>query len=147
MNYKKLSTAINIAIFAIILMLVTLSLTNQVFLAVVEGRSMEPLLQTGDIVIVHRVSISDLKLNDIVVYEKNDGSLIIHRIISIRNSSNYIIIITKGDNNMFPDPPITANQVIGKVLSIGGAVIKIPVLGYLSLGIRYILGNIPNIPK
>ncbi len=146
MNYK-LSTVVNIAVFAIILTLIVLSLTNQIFLAVVEGRSMEPLLQTGDIVVVHRVNTNDLKLNDIVVYEKNDGSLVIHRIICIRNSSNYVIIITKGDNNMFPDPPITANQVIGKVLGIDGVVIKIPVLGYLSLGIRCILGSIPNIPK
>ncbi|MCD6428184.1 MAG: signal peptidase I [Desulfurococcales archaeon] len=146
MNYK-LSAVANIVVFAAILTLIVLSLTNQVFLAVVEGRSMEPLLQTGDIVIVHRVSVSDLKLNDIVVYEKNDGSLVIHRIICIRNSSNYVIIITKGDNNMFPDPPITANQVIGKVLGIDGVIIKIPVLGYLSLSIRSVLGSILNIPK
>ncbi len=139
---SKLSTVINIVIFAAVLTLIALSLTNQVFLAVVEGRSMEPLLQTGDIVIVYKVSASDLRLNDIVVYEKSDGSLVIHRIVSIRNSSNYVIIIAKGDNNMFPDPPIIANQVIGKVLDVNGVAIKIPILGYLSLGIRCMLGNI-----
>ncbi len=146
MNYKKLAVYSNIVIFVSILVLIVLTLTNQVFLAVVEGRSMEPLLQTGDIVIVHKVKINDLSLNDIIVYEKNDGSLVIHRVIGIRNKSDYIIIVTKGDNNVFPDPPIRADQVIGRVLKVNGLIIKIPVLGYLSLSIKYVLSKIPNVP-
>jgi len=145
MNYKKITIYGNILVLLIILMLLVLTLTNQVFLAVVEGRSMEPLLQTGDIVIVHRVGVRDLDLNDIIVYEKYDGSLVIHRIVSIYNKSKHIIIVTKGDNNVFPDPPISPDQVIGRVLEVDGLVIKVPVAGYLSLIIKYVFSRVPHI--
>jgi len=141
MKSRKLSTLFNIIALITALSIIFLSLNNYVFLAVVEGQSMEPLLQTGDIVIVYKVDEGDLRLGDIVVYKKSDGSLIIHRIIDIYETSSAIVIITKGDNNAFPDPPITADQVIGKVLSINGYVVKIPMLGYLSLIIRRVFSS------
>lgn len=113
--------------------LVALTALGYVTLAVVEGTSMEPTLQTGDVVIVvRRVKLSDLSVGDIVVYRRG-SSLIIHRVVSLGPSD----VVTKGDNNWAPDPPVPYEAIVGRVLSVGGSTFRIPLVGYLTLLIRY----------
>lgn len=118
---------------AVLLILIILSLLGYITLAVVEGNSMEPALQTGDVVIViKRISIRDISVGDVVVYRRG-GALIIHRVVAVSDG----ILITKGDNNPLVDPPVSFENVIGKVLEIGNNVFKIPLIGYLTLLVRY----------
>ncbi len=103
-------------------------------LAVVEGYSMSPILRNGDLVISYKPPPEDIKEGDIVIYKSITGTLVIHRVIKVIKDSGKYYYITKGDNNMFPDPGrIPYSRVEGKVLAIGGSVFKIPYLGYLSL--------------
>lgn len=94
------------------------------------SNSMSELIVRGDVVIVEKLEqnqIKNLKVNDIIEYRLNN-SLIIHRIISIKNDGNKIYFITKGDNNKLPDSKIVKDdQVLGIVR------IKIPKLGYPSV--------------
>ncbi|HDN75720.1 MAG TPA: signal peptidase I [Acidilobales archaeon] len=136
---KYLSTIIDITIFLLFLTSLALILTGNLMLAVVEGTSMEPLLQTGDIVIVTKVNIKDIKPGDVIVYEKYRGTYVIHRVMEVKVSNGRVIIITKGDNNSYYDPPITSEKIIGKVLAIGDAIVKIPALGFISLWFKSIL--------
>ncbi|MGC9148327.1 MAG: signal peptidase I [Sulfolobales archaeon] len=117
-------------------------LSNTHFLAVVEGRSMEPTLNTGDIVFM--IPISDpreINVGDVIVFKRPNGELIIHRVIEIKIYKDSYYYVTKGDNNPIPDPPnnpgepgISFRSVIGKVLSLGkGVVIKIPYVGIIPL--------------
>ncbi len=66
---------------------------------IVSGRSMEPALKVGDLVLCVR---SSFKVDDIVVWCVGPTYCVIHRVIEVTGNS----VVTKGDNNPAPDPPI-----------------------------------------
>jgi len=110
-------------------------------LGVVEGPSMEPLFQTGDLVII--VKSNNINVGDIIVFKKKIGNgYIIHRVISVNNFNGTSYYVTKGDSNPLPDYQefevlgIPQGRVVGKVLEINGIPMKIPMIGYLSLILR-----------
>ncbi|MEM4572576.1 MAG: signal peptidase I [Zestosphaera sp.] len=125
----RLSQVVDITIALAFIAVLTLILTGTLTLAVVEGKSMEPLLWTGDVVVVYKSS--EIRVGDVVIYESR-GSYIIHRVIEVRSNCYRI----KGDNNPIPDGCIPKELIAGKVLSIGNSVIKIPGVGYLTLLMR-----------
>lgn len=128
---------IDTVIFILVISFLALNLLGIVTLAVVEGKSMEPTLQTGDLVLVVKVSPENIRVGDVIVYKKPDGTFIIHRVIKIKNVDNQFYYVTQGDNNPIPDGPgIPYGNVIGKVVSVGNAPIKVPAIGYLSLMFR-----------
>lgn len=144
MMRRILHLSINILITIILVTILLTNILGLIVLGVVEGSSMEPLLQTGDVVIIittrHGMSID---LGDIIVFTRADGrGLVIHRVIKIVNAGNSTYYITKGDNNMLPDyqefegPGIPRERVLGKVLEIFDVPFKIPLIGYLSIIVR-----------
>ena len=136
-KFGVISLVVNLTLLILAIILLILIGTGYLILAVVEGNSMEPLLQTGDVVIV--VKSSKIDVGDVIVYRKYDGVLIIHRVIKFINLNGRTFIVTKGDNNLFADPPISKYQVIGKVLTINDMIVKIPSIGLISLWIKSII--------
>lgn len=96
---------------------IKIALGTDVPLAIVEGNSMLPTFHDGDIILVIGVKPSDLHVSDIIIYKLN-GKLIVHRIIDIEIRNGKYIFITKGDNNFNPDPPVSEDQVVGRVVGI-----------------------------
>jgi signal peptidase I len=99
----------------------------------VASTSMLPKLHPGDLVFAQRAD--NLSIGEIVIYKANCQYLpdkdIIHRIKAFENGK----IITKGDNNIYPDPcPVDYSQVQGKV------VFGVPLLGWPRLILNYLLG-------
>jgi signal peptidase len=88
-------------------------------LSVVCSGSMNPLLLVDDLVIIRESE--DIKVGDVVVYEK-DGDEIIHRVIKADGDT----LTTKGDANTVEDDPIEISAVKGKLVTIfpyiGGAI-------------------------
>jgi len=75
---------------------------GQVTLAVVNGRSMYPLLHSGDIVII--LPFKDIKLGDVIIFKNDADELVIHRVIAILECDNGSkLYVTKGDNNPLND--------------------------------------------
>ncbi|MHB1594981.1 MAG: signal peptidase I [Streptosporangiaceae bacterium] len=83
--------------------------------AVVSGRwqirpvlsgSMSPTLPVGGVVVTERVPLTDLGVGTIAVFHPPFQPTItyVHRIISIRHSHGRLLIRTKGDANIYPDP-------------------------------------------
>jgi|Deesub1362B_J571_1020462.scaffolds.fasta_scaffold23399_2 signal peptidase len=136
MKKENITIAVDIAIFSFIIVFMLLNISGITLLAVVEGRSMEPLLQTGDLVLVIRSGADGITVGDVIVYRKSDGSFIIHRVVQIKKNGNMVYFVTKGDNNRFEDPPIPEESVIGKVAGVNHMVFKIPLLGYISLAFK-----------
>lgn len=130
---------LDIALSTTLIAILVLIHAGELVLAVVEGTSMEPLLQTGDVVFVVKVNPQDLKPGDVIVYVKRGGVYVIHRVLEVRRNTNPPMIVTKGDNNLFADPPIRADQVVGKVVGLNGYILKLPLVGYTSLAIRSLL--------
>ena len=97
-------------------------------LRAVSSNSMKPTFERGDLIFIKGVdSLSEIKIHDIIVYQDMSGKPIVHRVVNISQDNK---ITTKGDANSNNDPPITFEQVKGKVL------FWIPKLGYLSLWIQ-----------
>jgi len=88
----------------------------------VDGYSMLPTLEGGDLVVIQGVPISDVHVGDVIVYNNlcsSGGESVVHRVMMIVNTG----LITKGDNNPQNDQasnialsPITQNCLEGKVV-------------------------------
>lgn len=121
-------------------------ISDQTVVMVVKGASMLPYLKEGNRVWLQLVKENQLEAGDLVAFEFNQV-IFTHRV--IKKGSN--LLLTKGDNSIFPDPPITIDQVLGKVIAFerDGKVCPIEeksviinrVLGYAHYGIG-LLGQV-----
>lgn len=76
---------------------------------IVNGNSMQPLYQQGDLVVVHRAD--EYQVGDIVTYRNPDIGPVIHRIIGQQGDQ----FILKGDHNTWTDSFLPASaDIIGK---------------------------------
>ncbi len=99
---------------------------------VVSSGSMIPNLEIFDVIVVQgHVNFDQLKVGDIIVFNRPDGhdKVIVHRVAEILNKDP-LVIRTKGDANPGSIPgtdfPITKNDYIGKVVYV------IPQIGYVT---------------
>ncbi len=125
----RLGRVLDALMTSLLLTMLLLTLTGSLTFAVVEGRSMEPLLWTGDVVMIYKSD--DIRVGDVVIYAGFRG-YIIHRVIEARDNC-YVI---KGDSNPAPDGCIPKELILGKAVSLRGSVVKIPGIGYLTLLLR-----------
>lgn len=130
-------------------------------IAVVSGRSMEPTLHTGDIVLFVSTSVDELEEGDVVIYrDYRTGNLVIHRIIFKYETESRTCFVIQGDNNPVPDvgdsslcPPIHGASdgllyvhgipqewIKGEVVRVYGYVLKIPYVGVIALIARGLVG-------
>lgn len=90
----------------------------------VDGTSMLPTLEGGDLVVIQNVPIGDVHIGDIIVYNNlcsTSGLSVVHRVVGVASTGG---LITKGDNNPEPDQyldeiavsPITQQCLEGKVV-------------------------------
>lgn len=81
-----------------------------------QGGSMYPTLQDGDIAIVELCNTEELKPGDIIVFN-NSRNFVAHRLITIKKTGDSKIFTTKGDNNLNPDKCIKAEDIKGIIRS------------------------------
>ena len=78
--------------------------------APIAGTSMMPLLKEGrDRVELEPCSQERLKKGDVVLYKKNDGTLVLHRIIKTENGEFFTVL---GDHQFNNDEWVNNNQII-----------------------------------
>lgn len=107
------------------------------------SHSMDPTFTRGDMLILKGVDPKEIEIGDIVVYDRPGSKYpIVHRVIERKEYAGKVYIITKGDNNYYPDTGwvripgsnpeywIPAEAVRGKVIAI------VPKLGYPSILFR-----------
>lgn len=80
------------------------------------GFSMFPALKGGEFAIVEKCDAGKLKPGDIIVFRKQQ-KLIAHRLLKISSVKGIRLFIARGDNNLFYDQPVSADEIIGKVVS------------------------------
>ena len=78
---------------------------------------MYPTLRTGDVVDVDPTEKETLETGDIVVFQK-ERELICHRLVEIHESVSPQPLLTQGDATTHPDPPLSQQEILGKVISI-----------------------------
>ena len=78
--------------------------------APITGTSMLPLLKEGrDLVELEACSQERLKKGDVVLYKKNDGTLVLHRIIKTENGEFFTVL---GDHQFNDAERVNPNQII-----------------------------------
>lgn len=109
----KLKRSYLLYLFLLLLLLLILGrlVSFPASLSIVSGDSMLPALRSGDLVL--GVS-SDYKVGDVVIWYATFMHGTIHRVVNV--TSDYVV--TKGDNNPLPDPPIPKSFVKYKVVLI-----------------------------
>jgi len=106
--------------------------------SVIYSGSMKPTMDIGDIAIVSDIDLTDIKIGDIIQYEKENMSIpIIHRVEDIQEEDGNKYFITKGDANKIPDiEPVPGRNIRGKVI------FNIPKIGWISIFIRDLIQKI-----
>lgn len=96
-------------------------------ITIVNGKSMEPVYETNDVVLTLRQS--SYGMGDVVSYEvpagqDGAGGRVIHRIIAVDDSGEKPVFTTQGDNNPSVDPwEFSTSDVVGK------ATLRVPRIG------------------
>jgi len=91
-----------VALGVILLLTVGRLLWFPVALLLVSGNSMLPTYRTGDLVLGVAAYLAGYRVGDIVVWYTTYTYGVIHRVFNISDS----YVITKGDSNPIPDPPV-----------------------------------------
>lgn len=91
--------------------------SGKVFQFTVSTLSMLPLIKPGDKIMVRKGPLDALECGDIVVFEKY-GELCTHRLLYKKTSDSKIELITKGDNSLVIDLPVSKEELLGKVTGI-----------------------------
>jgi signal peptidase len=100
----------------------------------ITGRSMMPLLREGDVVLVIH-SKDNTRLGDVVVFCQK-GRLVAHRVLRIARDGAEDILVTKGDSVRRFDAPVSAKDILGRVVSIqrGERRIRLDTPGWRAIG-------------
>ncbi|USK35858.1 signal peptidase I [Bacillus sp. F19] len=91
------------------------------------SNSMQPHLQSGDLVLIKRVEFKDIEVNDVITFKESDTKFITHRVIDEKEQNGQAGFVTKGDNNNVED-----SMIVMKDHLVGKQVASIPKLGYVS---------------
>jgi signal peptidase I, archaeal type len=105
-------------IIAAVVVVAALHIALGLDVVVVDGNSMLPTLQTGDLVLIVKENPTTISVGDVIVYKYTgpfygvylSNVYIIHRVVYIYYNNEVLCFVTKGDNNPLPDPgsPSTA---------------------------------------
>lgn len=107
-------------------------------LVVVTSESMVPTIHVGDLLVLQGRTEEGLQVGDIIVYVDDwNPNPIVHRIVEIEDIEGTLHYYTKGDANAQRDPGSrTIDEVVGEVVLI------IPWIGYVSLWLKELPGQI-----
>jgi signal peptidase I len=85
----------------------------------VSGKSMCPLISQGDFIRIERCAPEVLRMGDIITF-KRAGTYYTHRLLRTVKRGSVARLMTKGDNEVNVDPPVSPDQVLGRVAVIQG---------------------------
>lgn len=88
----------------------------------VTGTSMVPSILPGDFVTIQRASPKEISVGEVVLYLRN-RQLIIHRVVDQQIAASgeraaESRLITRGDRVLRNDPPVSSQELLGRVVSI-----------------------------
>ena len=89
-------------------------LPDEPFSMVVEGHCMEPVIESGDRVLIERRS--RYAPGDVVVFLSTDDRFLVHRVLGARRRDGQWQIITGADDSEGYDDPVRLDRVVGAVI-------------------------------
>jgi signal peptidase I len=82
------------------------------------GRSMAPLIRSGEAITIRAVAPSDLRAGDVALFVSSTGGMIAHRVLAVRIVGHWAGLYTKGDAAARPDPLVPLSNLMGRVTRI-----------------------------
>ena len=79
---------------------------------------MTPLICHKDRVTAERTAVEDIRLGDIVLYQVSRDQLAVHRIIHKTLCDHQATLLTKADNLLFAEPPISTDRILARVIAV-----------------------------
>ena len=148
---KTVGLLLFIVVVSIVIFLPLYARTEAYPLAIVNGNSMYPNLQNGDLVFYRATNTADIPNGTIIVFVQGgtgdpvlDGlvrPVLIHRVVGeVIQSDGTVCYETKGDNNEVKDPSLTESDQV-----LGVATLTIPKVGLLVLFLQSPQGLIATI--
>ncbi|MEW6323777.1 MAG: signal peptidase I [Nitrospirota bacterium] len=113
----------------------------------VEGRSMSPVLRSGDAVMIRCCTADAVKPGDVITVADPAG-LCTHRLIMITHEGGKRLLWTKGDACAHWDDPIDSEALLGKGVAMlrGGRHLSLEkgwrALNFVMLGVSMVLGGL-----
>ncbi|OGX39985.1 MAG: hypothetical protein A2984_00545 [Omnitrophica WOR_2 bacterium RIFCSPLOWO2_01_FULL_41_12] len=104
---------------------------------------MKPFLLNDDQIIIHKVAAKDLTSGDVVVYQGGNCFYVhrfLYKYLSKVNGNSAYMLITKGDNLIYPDSPFPEEKLIGKAVIIRRKNNEVCLEGFFWRKVNYILG-------
>lgn len=90
--------------------------------------SMEPVLRRGDLVLYCN---TDFSVGDVVIYCRTPSHCVVHRVVGFGEEKRNVVI-TKGDANQVPDPPIDRSAVRGRLVAVVPREVWVPLVALLT---------------
>ena len=86
------------------------------------GTSMVPSILPGDLVLIQRADLHEISTGEVVLFLQ-EGRLFVHRVVARKEAApadrpEEPCLITRGDRLRHEDPPVTAPELLGRVVSI-----------------------------
>jgi len=102
----------------------------------VYGTSMLPWVRSGDVAMIHNVSLDTVRCGDVVLFRRGDR-LYVHRIVEKRGWRGGARFLAKGDANPHADGVIGQEEILGRVVNLyrGTRLIDLDSPGQLMLGL------------
>jgi len=79
---------------------------------------MYPFIRAGNICRFAPVSIQHARFGDVLLFVSNSGRLVVHRYYGTLSNNGNTKYVFKGDANLHTDDPVSATQVLGKLMTI-----------------------------
>lgn len=100
---------------------------------VVLSGSMEPTMSPGDVIFVDAVGVGAIAEGDVINFKRgSDERATTHRVIEVVQRDGEPAFRTQGDSNDAPDQGVvTGDELQGRLLSVAGVPLVIPLIGYV----------------
>ncbi|MFQ5576315.1 MAG: S24/S26 family peptidase [Anaerolineae bacterium] len=82
----------------------------------IAGRSMHPFIQAGDQILIARTQFA-ARRGDVIAFWLGKR-LVAHRVMRVRRGPDGVTYTTKGDNVLYLDTPVSAAEVLGRVVAV-----------------------------
>lgn len=83
----------------------------------VRGSSMQPWVRPGDIALIRRMGIEEVRCGDVVLFQREDR-LFVHRLVEKRGTLREAKFLAKGDAHPGPDGVVNSDLFLGRVTCI-----------------------------
>ena len=113
-SYEKMRATVPVALKNILPVIDEMLYSGGKVTFTTNGASMQPILKSGDSVTL--IKANEYKNGDVVLFRKEDGKFILHRIIRIRGNE----VLTQGDSLSSIDEPIDKSKILGKAIAFIG---------------------------